>query len=66
MMNNTDLRLLTVKNCCESANFSRATFYRIAKSDPKFPSLIKIGGSTRVREDAWCAYIDALECGAAA
>ncbi len=65
-MMNTDIRLLTVKNCCESGNFSRATFYRLAKNDPRFPKLIKIGGSTRVRGDAWAAYIDALEGGEAA
>ena len=65
-MSNTNIRLLTVRDCCESANFSRATFYRLAKNDPRFPALIKIGGSTRVRDDAWGDYIDALECGEAA
>ena len=59
-MSNTDIRLLTVNDCCESGRFSRATFYRLVKNEPKFPALIKIGGSTRVRGDEWTAYIDAL------
>ena len=65
-MTNTNTWLMTVRDCCESGRFSRATFYRLCKNDPRFPKLIKIGGSTRVREDAWRAYIDALECGEAA
>ena len=62
-MSNADIRLLTANDCCESGRFSRATFYRLVKSEPKFPALIKIGGSTRVRGDAWSNYIDALEGG---
>ena len=65
-MANSNIRLMTVKDCCACGRFSRATFYRLAKSDPNFPGLLKIGGSTRVREDAWRAYIDALDCGKAA
>ena len=65
-MANSNTRLMTVRDCCESGRISRATFYRLAKSDPKFPSLIKIGASTRIRGDAWCSYLDALEGGEAA
>ncbi len=65
-MANTNTRLMTVRDCCQCGRFSRATFYRLAKNDPRFPKLIKIGGSTRVRGDAWAAYIDALEGGVAA
>ena len=59
-MNNTLIQLMTVNDCCKSGRFSRATFYRLAKNDPKFPELLKIGGSTRVRGDMWGAYIDSL------
>ena len=62
-MSNTFIQLMTINDCCEKGRFSRATFYRLAKNDPKFPKLIKIGSSTRVRGDDWSAYIDALaEC----
>lgn len=59
-MSNTDTRLLTVRDCCERASVSRATFYRLAKSDPSFPPLLKIGSGTRIRSDAWAAYVDSL------
>ena len=58
-MSNTAIQLMTVGDCCESGCFSRATFYRLAKNDPNFPKLIKIGSSTRVRSDGLSAYIDA-------
>ena len=59
-MFNTNIRLMTIRVCCECGRFSRATFYRLAKSDPKFPSVIKLGASTRVRRDDWRAYIESL------
>ncbi len=59
-MSNTAIQLMTVGDCCESGCFSRATFYRLAKNDPNFPKLIKIGSSTRVRGDEWNTYIDSL------
>ena len=59
-MSNTVIQLMTVNDCCESGRFSRATFYRLSKNDPKFPELLHIGGSTRVRVDRWSAYIDSL------
>lgn len=55
-----DYSLMTVRECCDDARISPATFYRIAKKDPKFPKLRKIGGSTRVRSDEWQAYLAAL------
>jgi len=58
-MSNTVIQLMTVNDCCESGRFSRATFYRLAKNDPNFPKLLKIGSSTRVRSDGWSDYIDA-------
>ena len=59
-MNNTLIQLMTVNDCCKSGRFSRATFYRLAKNDPNFPKLLKIGSSTRARGDRWDAYVDSL------
>ncbi len=59
-MDNTAIQLMTVGDCCKSGRFSRATFYRLAKNDPNFPKLLKIGSSTRVRGDRWDAYVDSL------
>ncbi len=59
-MSNTVIQLMTVNDCCASGRFSRAKFYRLAKNDPKFPKLLKIGSSTRVRGDRWADYIDSL------
>lgn len=53
-------RLMRVKEVCLDGSFSPATFYRLAKKDPRFPKLIKIGGSTRVDSDQWDSYLDAL------
>ena len=53
-------RLMRVKEVCHDGRFSPATFYRLAKKDPRFPKLIKIGGSTRVDSDQWDSYLDAL------
>ena len=58
-MSNPNIQLLTIKDCCESGRISRTTFYRLSKTDPNFPELLKIGSSTRVRSDGWAAYIDA-------
>ena len=49
--------LMTVRECCQDGRISRATFYRLVKSDPRFPVLLKIGSSTRVRTDSWQQYI---------
>ena len=59
-MSSTVIRLMTVNDCCGSGRISRATFYRLAKNDPNFPKLLKIGSSTRVRGDEWNTYIDSL------
>lgn len=55
-----DFSLMTVKEACADARISPATFYRLVKKDPHFPSLLKIGSGTRVRSDAWRRYVDAL------
>ena len=57
-MSNANIQLLTIKDCCESGRISRTTFYRLSKTDPNFPKLLKIGSSTRIRSDGWSAYID--------
>ena len=52
--------LMTVREPCADARISPATFYRLVKNDPNFPTLVKIGGGTRVRSDAWRQYLDRL------
>lgn len=52
------IQLMSVDGCCERGDISRATFYRLAKNDPKFPALIKMGGCTRVRADHWDDYVE--------
>lgn len=56
-----DYALMTVRECCVDGRISPATFYRLVKKDPKFPRLVKIGGSTRVRSDEWRQYLAALD-----
>jgi predicted DNA-binding transcriptional regulator AlpA len=55
-----DFALMTVKEACADARISAATFYRLAKKDPNFPALVKIGFCTRVRSGEWRQYLGSL------
>ncbi len=41
-------------------NISRSSVYRLAKGDPRFPRLLKVGGASVVDADALDAFIEAV------
>jgi predicted DNA-binding transcriptional regulator AlpA len=55
-----DYALMTVRECCADGRISPATFYRLAKKNPNFPALVKIGGGTRVRSGEWRQFLASL------
>lgn len=56
----SDDRLLRPREAWERLGISRATFYRLHKSDERFPRLAKLGGASRLSERALDRYISEL------
>jgi prophage regulatory protein len=54
--------LLTMRTASVLSGLSKSTLYRMAKADPSFPTLVKIGTRcTRVRAGAFAAWLSSLE-----
>lgn len=52
--------LLTLRTAAAVSGLSEATLYRKAKSDPTFPTLVKMGARcTRIRAGSLCAWLAA-------
>ena len=57
-MKQNNIDLLTIKQATQFLKISRVTFYKLIKTDPRFPRIKKLGRSSRLRAADLERWID--------